>query len=1402
MAVEQILILKLLTDLKQPVQSFGELETRVKTLRKVLKNTPNEGTKAFDKLALEISGKLNVDLDAAKNKIREFGNIATKEVQEGTVALKEYRSTLRTVDAPKGSINAMRQAVKGLAKEVDNLDTKTAKFTRKNAELKKMNQTLIAIEKSTLRGGRNVGNYETAFRRFGGILTGVAASLGVGFGIAGLSRGVGAAGRVFADFNQQIAILRSISRSTKQEIKPLEDEIKRLGESTQFTAKQAALAATTLARSGQKNEQILQTLEPVLNGAIATGRAIEEVANITAVALKSLNIPVSESAAFVDQLTETLNTSNQELQDYQEAFKLLAPSARVLGVDLADVNTTIGLLADGGLKGSIATTTLRRGLNRLADDSKKYAKVAKRLGVDTFDANGEFVGMAQLLKNLEKAFESYTPKARTAALTQIFGAQASDQFNILLNGQKELLVDGEKQVLKGAAAFEQYAKQIRGAEGAAANASAIVGDTLTQDVLKLRSALEGAAIRFGEFSNGGTREFVQFLTKSIPLLADNAGLILRVAAGLALFIVRARTGAALIAAYSAPTRALAAAQLLYANATRLLASRISFARKMQLLFNKATKANLIGLAVTAIFAIVSAYKQFSKQLSITEKVQKRVNAAQLESQKATAREKNDLELLLIVAKDETRTKQDRLEAVKRLNDISPEYLGNLTLENIETKKGIEAIDNYIRSLDRKALAQALAGQRQKLHDKLVAAEASSLEKNISNWDKAGAALTSFGNRQLFVNNIARKSISNREEAISGINDEIKAFDELVKQKLRNNEIGLGDLIGDQPNPNTGSGDPDFNKKKGDEHLTYLENLQKEQKQLADEIKNLIAENQPYATQLDLFLSKTEELTQINNEYNLAIKKVGKVTKDYVDGSLKDYSVRIGTLQESQKKINISSEEYGDIQEKILGIEKERALALELVETRTEAYRKSISDLNAQFGEGQAELSLTDGALEQIRNITDAGQEGRDQIKKIQEQLAADLEALEKDRLRSTLAAIDEEISAINSAEKIELANAGNNEQKKIDIVRKFAKERAELQLDGLEVNVELRKRELADFEASEKKKTDALKKQEAKRKELRDAGFEVANELNSAIFDILGNREQQEFDRLNADLDREEERALRTAELVGSSEEQQASIRRRFALERDRLERDQARKDKRRALLQAAINTAVAITKSLPNFIQAGLVAALGAIQIATISSQQFALGGLFAKQVQSGSHPSFGKGAYLSQGAYHSQGGMPIINPHTGRKVAEIEKDEGIINRRSMRSKDVLRLEGTPYEIASMINSYKGYGRAYPKRSRPSIGSRPSLRNIKKHKFSQGGRFGVSSKVMKMSSGAVFSNDIKNEAILIKTDDDQKKLTMVLIEEVRELRASNAKGLGSIPSTADELKQVKQFAIDEQNAS
>ena len=117
---------------------------------------------------------------------------------------------------------------------------------------------------------------------------------------------------------------------------------------------------------------------------------------------------------------------------------------------------------------------------------------------------------------------------------------------------------------------------------------------------------------------------------------------------------------------------------------------------------KAMMKNPIAALVVVFTTLVSVFVNFLRESNETKKrlqeLNNTINDINKTSNQNIQNEKDKLNSLLSIAKDELRSKQDRVAAIKELNALSPEYLGNLSLENINTTKATEAVQAYVDNL--------------------------------------------------------------------------------------------------------------------------------------------------------------------------------------------------------------------------------------------------------------------------------------------------------------------------------------------------------------------------------------------------------------------------------------------------------------------------------------------------------------------------------------------------------------------------------------------------------------------------------------------------------------------------------------------------------------------------------
>src|SRR5690606_16981864 len=130
-------------------------------------------------------------------------------------------------------------------------------------------------------------------------------------------------------------------------------------------------------------------------------------------------------------------------------------------------------------------------------------------------------------------------------------------------------------------------------------------------------------------------------------------------------------------------------------------------------------ANPWTAVAIAIGLAVGAMTLFSSKAKEVKGTQDMLTLVSKSAASAIAEEKAQVEKLLFVARDEKVSKEQRIRAIKELNNISPKYLGNLTLETINTDKARVAVENYNTALIATAKAKAAQEKLQEIQAKII-----------------------------------------------------------------------------------------------------------------------------------------------------------------------------------------------------------------------------------------------------------------------------------------------------------------------------------------------------------------------------------------------------------------------------------------------------------------------------------------------------------------------------------------------------------------------------------------------------------------------------------------------------------------------------------------------------------
>lgn len=329
------------------------------------------------------------------------------------------------------------------------------------------------------------------------------AAIAVGTAISGV--GI-AAVKLGMDFEAQMSRVQAIAGATGQELEELKNVALKLGAETAFSASEVAVAMENLASAGFEINEIIAALPGNLDLAASSGADLATATDIAASILRGFQLEAKEAGRVADVLAEAANRTNAGIYDMGEAMKYVAPVAQAMGISMEETAAAIGILANAGIKGSQAGTTLRGALTRLTKPTKQMQEVMNKLGLEFFDAQGNIKSLAEIIKELEEGTKGLTQEQRNQAIATLFGQEA-------LSGMLVLIEQGSDELSDLTKAFED-------SSGAARAAAEIMMNNLKGAIEELQGALETLGILVYDSLNEPLKTAAQEGTAAVERLIE------------------------------------------------------------------------------------------------------------------------------------------------------------------------------------------------------------------------------------------------------------------------------------------------------------------------------------------------------------------------------------------------------------------------------------------------------------------------------------------------------------------------------------------------------------------------------------------------------------------------------------------------------------------------------------------------------------------------------------------------------------------------------------------------------------------------------------------------------------------------------------------------------------------
>ena len=330
------------------------------------------------------------------------------------------------------------------------------------------------------------------------VTTAVTAAAGAVSALGGYSISVG---KEFESSMAQVIATMGITKDTIQDGVNSYDLLKEAaaaaGESTTFSASEAADALNYLALAGYDAAKAADALPAVLDLAAAGGMDLAYASDLATDAMSALGIEATSGnlTRFGDEMAKTASKANTSVAQLGEAILTVGGTAQTLAGGTTELNAALGVLANRGIKGAEGGTHLRNMILSLSAPTDTAKKALDSLGVSALDADGNMRPLNETFADLDAALAGMSDGEKAEILSDIFNKTDLAAAQGLLAGC------GDE--------FDNLTAALEDCDGAMSQMADTMNDTLEGDMKSLGSKAEAFGIAVYENMNEPLRELAQ-----------------------------------------------------------------------------------------------------------------------------------------------------------------------------------------------------------------------------------------------------------------------------------------------------------------------------------------------------------------------------------------------------------------------------------------------------------------------------------------------------------------------------------------------------------------------------------------------------------------------------------------------------------------------------------------------------------------------------------------------------------------------------------------------------------------------------------------------------------------------------------------------------------------------------
>lgn len=459
--------------------------------------------------------------------------------QSTTALEREEKKLEQTVDNTNTKLQQQQQKLTQTGERLRQAGVDTSNLTSESKRLEQEMGQLKNEQEKVAEGAQRSG--QAMAEAFDAAASAMAAA-GIVAGLKQIYDAFAECVNVAAEFESTMSTVEALSGASGGEMEELSAKAKELGATTVFTAQEAGDAMSYMGMAGWKAQDMISGMDGVLNLAAASGEDLAMVSDIVTDNLTAFGLKASDTSRFADVLAAAATNSNTSVSIMGETFKQSAAIAGALGYSVEDVAVAVGLMANAGIKGSIAGTALKNTFNGLLEGATLSGEALGEYEFTALQADGTMKGFKDTLDELRGAFSQMSDAEKVQNAMLIAGKRGYNGLLAILNATEE--------------DYNKLTSAINDSAGAAERMAQIKLDNLKGDLALANSAAEAFKDSVGAALIPILRGLVQAGTEAMSAMASFAGAFPEVTQAVAALGAGLAAAVAGIVAFSAAAKVI------------------------------------------------------------------------------------------------------------------------------------------------------------------------------------------------------------------------------------------------------------------------------------------------------------------------------------------------------------------------------------------------------------------------------------------------------------------------------------------------------------------------------------------------------------------------------------------------------------------------------------------------------------------------------------------------------------------------------------------------------------------------------------------------------------------------------------------------------------------------------